>query len=245
VLEGSASKCVFTGNVDNETDGEMWTFGSTARDATLTDCVISNSVGLHSIVCACTLKRCRFVGCSKSHSSVKFAFGVLDNYNKDTIVHDVVNCVFDGITTLNSADRTLMYGNVVNCTVRGFSGVAGSAPLDATSTAVNTIIAGSQPADVDVTLNPSLRYCLWSTQSGSFAEMPEGCLRGGIRFSGVDCGIRASSKAFNSALEDATVLSLVGEFDCDGCPRIAYGQLDRGAMECQDDNLPGLSVIIR
>lgn len=241
----TATRCVFTGNVDNETPtGDMWMYGATARDSTLTDCIITNSVGLHDIVCACTLNRCRISGCGKSVSSAQ-DFCVLGNYNTDAVVHDVVNCVIDDITALDAVDHVVRYGNLVNCTIRGFKGAAGGSTFDATSKAVNTIISQCTPFDITVGSSPVLSYCLWSSQSGSFDELPPGCKVGSAKFAGNDSDIRANSGAFNAALESDEVLALVGVTDCDGRPRTMFGHLDMGAMECQSESLPGLILLLK
>ncbi len=92
--------------------------------------------------------------------------------------------------------------------------------------------------------------CLYRTVSGELTEdQAVGCWQvSNVKWAKDGpylCDIRASSKAFNRGFEDADTLALVGETDQAGRPRRMFGRLDIGALECQDDTLPGLMLLFR
>ena len=117
---------------------------------------------------------------------------------------------------------------------------------------MNTIITGCTPYDLVAGTSASrLVNCVYSTSSGTFAEgQLVNCRQApSLRFNRADgalpCDPTASSAAFNAALEADWILQLAGETDRAGRPRRMFGSLDIGAMECQDDYVPGFRFILR
>ena len=241
----TGSNCVFTANTENNANDA---YGSTAADCRLVGCVITNSTAWRSIFQACRLSNCYIADCSAKRSDSTYSFCVF-GYNGDKgKVCTNVNCVVENISHSNAADRVGYAAAFVNCTIRNVKGKT-NGPLATSCTAVNTIISGCTPYDLVASTSPArLINCVYQTASGNFAEgQLVDCKQArSVRWdaaNAVPCAIRANSPAYNAALQDDWVLSLVGDVDFAGQPRVKFGALDIGAVECQSDYVPGLMLM--
>lgn len=247
LYSGTATNSTFVGNRENDA---LAGYGSAAASSVLWDCTVTNSTARRSLFDACTLRRCLISGCGARTSDGTYPFYVFGRYS-GSAVYTNVNCIIENISLSNAADRVGVQCCLLNCTVRNVSGKT-NGPLAASCTAVNTIITGCTPYDLVAGTSASrLVNCVYSTSSGTFAEgQLVNCRQApSLRFNRADgalsCDPTASSAAFNAALEADWILQLAGEIDCAGRPRRMFGSLDIGAMECQDDYVPGLRFILR
>jgi hypothetical protein len=244
---GTASNCTFVGNGESGSTGG---YGSTAAASVLQDCVITNSAARRSLFETCTLNRCRISDCNARVSDSIWPFHVFGR-STGSAIYTNVNCIVENISLSNANDRVGAHCCLLNCTVRNVSGRT-NGPLAQSCTAVNTIITGCTPYDlVADTSSSQLLNCVYSTSSGTFSDgQLVNCRQvSSLRFNRAEgalaCDPTASSAAFNAALEEDWVLSFVGETDAAGRPRRMFGALDVGAMECQDDYIPGFRFILR
>ena len=238
----TATNCTFVGNAENNSDGG---YGSAAAGSKLIGCTITNSTGRISLFNACTLRDCYIADSGARRSNASYPFRVFGYYSNNGQICTNVNCVVENISLSNAADRVAVHAKLVNCTVRNVK-CKTNGPLDKTCTAVNTIISGCTPYDlVAGTSSTQLVNCVYQTASGEFAEgQLVNCKQArSVRYdatNAVPCAVRASSPAYNAALEEDWILSLVGDVDFAGQPRVKFGALDIGAVECQSDYVPGL-----
>ena len=244
-----ASNCTFTANRDGNDAGS---YGSVGYGGTLVDCTITNQTARRRIVAECHVTRCYFADIANTVDSSLQPFSVCGNNNTGTAEYTVVNSVFERITCLGESDRIAQYRKLVNCTVRDCTNrKAAGVMFDATDQLVNTIVTGCSPCDMSADKLPArLQNCLWTTQSGAIdaASMP-GCIKARPRFARKGAAypfdLIASSKAFNAGADDETTLALAGELDFARRPRRLFGCIDIGAMEAQDDTVPGFVFAIR
>lgn len=245
LYSATATNCTFVGNAESNNDGG---YGSAAAGSKLFGCTITNSTGRISLFNVCTLRDCYIAdsGARRSNGTTPFrVFGYADNKGQ---ICTNVNCVVENISLSNAADRVAVHSKLVNCTVRNVK-CKTNGPLDKTCTAVNTIISGCTPYDlVADTSSTQLVNCVYQTASGDFAEgQLTDCKQArSVRYdatNAVPCAVRANSPACNAALEEDWILSLVGDVDFAGQPRVKFGALDIGAVECQSDFVPGLVLM--
>ena len=240
----TASNCVLVANGDNSFSGA---YGSAAFGSSLIDSVITNSVGRRSLFDLCSLKRCYIADSGARNSDSTWAFNVFGRYTGSG-TYTNVNCVVENISLSNANDRVAMYSALVNCTIRNVK-CKTNGPLDKTCTAFNTIVSGCTPYDlVAGTTSTQMVNCVYQTASGTFAEgQLVDCKQAmNLRYdatNSVPCAIRANSPAYNAALADDWILDLVGDRDFAGNPRVMFGALDIGAVECQSDYVPGLMLM--
>jgi len=246
LYNGTATNCTFVGNSENgANDG----YGSTAASSTLRDCTITNSVGWRSIFEKCTLRRCYVANCGARRSDGTYYFCVFGRVDGSTIYTNA-NCIVENISLSNAADRVAVYSTLVNCTIRNVK-CKTNGPLASSCKAWNTIISGCSPYDLVAGTSPSkLVNCVYQTASGSFAEgqLVDCKQAANIKYdaaNAVPCSIKANSPAYNAALADDWILNLVGTCDFAMNPRIMFGALDIGAVECQSDVLPGLMLMFK
>lgn len=238
------SNCVFIGNGDYNANTA---YGSAAGTSTLIDCVITNSTGRRSLFDSSVLKRCIVANCGARVNDSTWPFRVFGRSSGSAICTNV-NCIVENISLSNAADRVAFACALVNCTVRNVK-CKTNGPLDTSCTPVNTIISGCTPYDLVASTSPAkLINCVYQTASGNFAEgQLVDCKQArSVRWdaaNAVPCAIRANSPAYNAALQDDWVLSLVGDVDFAGQPRVKFGALDIGAVECQSDYVPGLMLM--
>ncbi|MBQ6914485.1 MAG: right-handed parallel beta-helix repeat-containing protein [Kiritimatiellae bacterium] len=244
LYSGTATNCTFVGNGENNSDAG---YGSAAAGSTLIDCTTTNSVGWRSIFEKCKLRRCYVADCGAKRSDGTYNFCVFGR-SDGSVIYTNVNCVVENISLSNAADRVAVYCQLVNCTVRNVK-CKTNGPLAKSCTAVNTVIAGCTPYDlVAGTSSTQLVNCVYQTASGTFAEgQLVNCRQAGrLRWDAANAvpgSIRANSPAYNAALQDDWVLSLVGDVDVAGQPRVKFGALDIGAVECQSDFVPGMVLM--
>ena len=240
----TASNCVLVANGDNSFSGA---YGSAAFGSSLIDSVITNSVGRRSLFDLCSLKRCYIADSGARNSDSTWAFNVFGRYTGSG-TYTNVNCVVENISLSNANDRVAMYSTLVNCTIRNVK-CKTNGPLDKTCTAFNTIVSGCTPYDlVAGTTSTQMVNCVYQTASGTFAEgQLVDCKQAmNLRYdatNSVPCAIRANSPAYNAALADDWILDLVGDRDFAGNPRVMFGALDIGAVECLSDYVPGLMLM--
>ena len=247
---GSAAcrNCTFVGNHDTKSTAY---YGATAADSTLVSCTVTNSYGVWGLFADTVMSNCVVRNCGKA-AGTSSEFNLCGGFQNSTARKFVVNTVFDGCFGSGTKDRLAKNRNFVNCTIRDWTGAAqGKGPLAETDTAVNTLIVGSTPYDVTADSTAAMTNCLYETASGELAaESAVDCVQASPRWvkdgAGVlACDIRAASKAFNAGRWNDEIAALVGETDCAGRPRVMFGRIDIGALECQDDTLPGLMLLFR
>ena len=246
--DGSLTNCVFTANSDRKS---ATFYGSAAYQSTLVECVITNETAKRRVIARCNLERCRIADCRKVSSDSTYNFCLIGDYNNDGTHRRAVNCVIEDCTCRNSIDRVARATTLVNCTIRNVTGLSNGA-LDTTcQNVVNTIVADCAPYDIGAANCPTMTNCLYATVSGELtADQSVNCKHASPRWAkpgpGVlPCDIRASSKAFNGGYWDDDIAALVGETDREGRPRVMFGHLDIGALECQDDTVTGLMLHLK
>ena len=244
---GVLTNCVFTANSDKKSASH---YGAAVHNSTLVDCVITNETALRRIVCQSNLTRCRIADCKKSSSNDTYNFCLIGDYDNNGTHRKAVNCVIEDCACRNSKDRVARAATLVNCTIRNVTGLSNGA-LDTTcQNVVNTIVADCAPHDIGAANCPTMTNCVYRTVSGELTEeQAVGCWQvSNVKWAKDGpylCDIRASSKAFNGGYWDDDIAALVGETDCAGRPRVMFGKIDIGALECQDDTLPGLMLLFR
>lgn len=241
-----ATNCVFSGNGDSDNVGG---YGSAARSSTLVGCTVADSYGRRSVFDACSLRNCHISSCGASQDSATYPFSLLGRSDGVTTFTNV-NCIVENVALSNAADRVAVESTFVNCTIRKAKCID-NGPLAASCKAFNTIIAECEPFDLVGDTSASLLVnCAYVTASGDFAEgQLVDCIRTHSlrwdRKSPTPCSITASSKAYNAGLDAAWLLSLAGDVDFVGNPRVAFGRIDIGAVEAQSDWVPGFRLICR
>ena len=246
MANGVATNCVFAGNGDSDNNGG---YGSAAWSSTLVDCTITNSYCRRSVFDACSLRNCYISCCGASQNSATYPFSLLGRSDGSTTFTNV-NCIVENVTLSNAADRVAVEATFVNCTIRNAKCVD-NGPLAASCKAYNTIIAECEPFDLVGGTSASLLVnCAYVTASGDFAEgQLVDCIQTPSmrwdRENAIPCSITARSRAYNAGLDAAWLLSLAGDVDFAGNPRVAFGTIDIGAVEAQSNLLPGLRLIFR
>ncbi len=241
-----ATNCVFSGNGDSDNVGG---YGSAARSSTLVGCTVADSYGRRSVFDACSLRNCHISYCGASQDSATYPFSLLGRSDGVTTFTNV-NCIVENVALSNAADRVAVESTFVNCTIRKAKCID-NGPLAASCKAFNTIIAECEPFDLVGDTSASLLVnCAYVTASGDFAEgQLVDCIRTHSlrwdRKSPTPCSITASSRAYNAGLDAAWLLSLAGDVDFVGNPRVAFGRIDIGAVEAQSDWVPGFRLICR
>ena len=246
MANGVATNCVFAGNGDNDSNGG---YGSAAGLSTLVGCTVTNSYSRRSVFDRCSLRGCYISGCGASQNNATYPFSLLGR-STGSATFTNVNCIIENGTLSNAADRVAVEATFVNCTIRNAKCV-NNGPLAASCKAFNTIIAECEPFDlVGGTSASMLVNCAYMTASGDFAEgQLVDCIRTpSLRWdleNAIPCSITARSRAFNAGFDAAWLLSLAGDVDFAGNPRVAFGKIDIGAVEAQSNLLPGLILIYR
>ena len=246
MANGVATNCVFTGNGDSDSNGG---YGATAGFSTLVGCTVTNSYSRRSVFDRCSLRRCYISGCGANQDSSTYPFSLLGRSGGDTTFTNV-NCIVENVALSNAADRVAVDATFVNCTIRKAKCID-NGPLASSCTAFNTIIAECEPFDLVGDTSASLLVnCAYMTASGDFAEgQLVDCIRTHSlrwdRKNAIACSITASSRAYNAGLDAAWLLSLAGDVDFAGNPRVAFGRIDIGAVEAQSDWVPGFRLICR
>ena len=241
-----ATNCVFSGNGDNNNVGG---YGSAARSSTLVGCTVTDSYGCRSVFDACSLRNCHISYCGASQDNSTNPFSLLGRSDGDTTFTNV-NCIVENVALSNAADRVAVESTFVNCTIRKAKCID-NGPLAASCKAFNTIIAECEPFDLVGDTSASLLVnCVYMTSTGDFAEgqLVDCKQTPSLRWdrkNAIPCSITASSRAYNAGLDAAWLISLAGDVDFAGKPRVAFGRIDIGAVEAQSDWVPGFRLICR
>lgn len=231
------SNCVFNANKAN------WQSGRTIiSNADLVDCVITNhAVPSGYVVAGCNMTRCLFAYNSTSSANAQHLdIGTI--YGGTTVYRTNVNCIV-AYNRSYAASAITDGKKVVNCTYYGNACDSSSyAPLH-DSVAWNTILAENTVAgnalDVRRSFKPQLTNCVFTASDiAADADGLSGCqLVPSVKFEATESGgaldIKHSSAARDAGVLEDWMAPLLGGIDYAGRPRVAFGGIDAGALECQ------------
>ena len=232
-------------------------------DADLTNCTITNNSNSGNILWGCGLDHC-LVG----WNTVSYRSSSLD-YAADGSIRTNVNCLFVGNVTAygamssgkaianctyvgNHCENGGNYGCIVkaNCvlwnTLLQDNWVSPtrqldvrSAFLESTAAALNMTNCCFQSSDAGTACS-GMKDCICATVRFKTADMPG--WDKDVRALAYDIGATSTGPA-NKGFKEPWLMSLVGETDFLGRPRLMLGGLDIGAYECQ--SMPGLLLLFR
>ena len=230
------SNCVFNANVAN-----LWSSRTIISNADLVDCVITNHDVLSGYVIAgCNMTRCLFAHNSTTVNAQHLDIGTV--YGGTTVYRTNVNCVVAYNHAFGSSSIT-DGKKVLNCTYYGnVCDNASYTPLH-DSPAWNTILTANTtagtPLDVRGASHPHLTNCVFTASNVAVnADGLSGCKQSSnIKFepsaTGGEFDIRHSSPARDLGVIEDWMVPLLGATDYAGRPRVMFGAIDAGALECQ------------
>ncbi len=230
------SNCVFNAN-----DAGKKSSKTIISNADLVDCVITNHDVLSGYVIAgCNMTRCLFAHNSTTVNAQHLDIGTI--YGGTTVHRTNVNCVVAYNHAFGSSSIT-DGKKVLNCTYYGnVCDNASYTPLH-DSPAWNTILAANttagNPLDVRGASHPHLTNCVFTASNVAVnAEGLSGCKQSSnIKFepsaTGGEFDIRHSSPARDLGVIEDWMVPLLGATDYAGRPRVMFGAIDAGALECQ------------
>ena len=251
------SNCVFNAN----------TAASSSRtiisNAELVDCVITNhNISSGYILAGCNMTRCLFADNSTDGNAQHLDIGTA--YNTTAVSRTNVNCIVAnnralGINSITDGKK------VINCTYYGNycdSGNYGTTVRNCVCW--NSIFTGNTVSGIgadasDVRRNFHggevhelyLTNCVFSLSDvavdadylSNCKKMPTAQIKFRETESGGAFDIRSSSPAFGAGVWEDWMADAVGPLDFAGRPRVMFGAIDVGALECQ--LMPGLQLIFR
>lgn len=249
LVKGSASLALVSNCVFNANIATNWSSRTIVSNAELVDCVVSN----HNIYGA-VLQNCNLTRCYVADNVSTVGAGVdLDDVKTESIgahVRTNVNCVFVGNhlteTTVATGDKV-----VINCTYvqNRFDSLNYGCPVSDclvwNSLFADNIVSGSK-RDMrrfdhqGNIVQRNLTNCVFKTVAADFpldAEGYSGC-KTAPKFTflpSADGGaydIRSGCAAFNAGVTEDWMLPLLGGTDFAGRPRVKFGRIDVGALEC-------------
>lgn len=227
------SNCVFNANVATN-----WSSRTIISNADLVDCIITNHAVLSGYVIAgCNMTRCLFAHNSTTVNAQHLDIGTI--YGGTTVFRTNVNCVVAYNHAFGSSSIT-DGKKVLNCTYYGnVCDSASYAPLH-DSVAWNTILAGNTSGSSAMDVRQRyLTNCVFTASALAVnANGLSGCKQSSnIKFepskTGGEFDIRHSSPARDLGIIEDWMMPLLGTTDYAGRPRIMFGAIDAGALECQ------------
>ncbi len=230
------SNCVFNANMPN-----WYSSRTVISNADLVDCVITNHDVLSGYVIAgCNMTRCLFAHNSTTVNAQHLDIGTI--YGGTTVYRTNVNCIVAYNHAIDSSSIT-DGKKVVNCTYYSNICDKASYPPLHDSTAWNTILADNVVAgrllDVRGASHPHLTNCVFTVSDIAVnADGLSGCKQNSnIKFepsaTGGEFDIRHSSPARDLGVIEDWMVPLLGATDYAGRPRVMFGAIDAGALECQ------------
>lgn len=248
------SNCVFNANVAAKESSR-----TIISNAELVDCVITNhAVSQGHVVAGCNMTRCLFAYNQSNGNGLHV--DVCTVYGTTPVSRTNANCVvaFNKSMGVNSITEGKQ---IVNCTYYGNycdSGNYGATIRNCV--AWNTLIVGNTTSSIgamDVRRNFHqgevhelyLTNCIFSASDIAVdADYLCNCKKvSPFKFRATSDGgefdFRYSSPAFGAGVWEAWMAESVGARDFAGRPRVKFGAIDVGALECQ--NVPGFGISLR
>ena len=231
------SNCVFNANVANVQSSR-----TIISNADLVDCVITNhAVASGYVVAGSNMTRCLFAHNATSTANAQHLdIGTI--YGGTPVSRTNVNCVIaynhsyaaGAITDGKKVVNCTYYGNVCDIGNNGNSAIIHDGVAWNTLLAGNTV--GGNPMDVR---RPYLTNCVFTASAIAVdADGLSGCQQTpNAKFeptaSGGALDIRHSSAARDAGVLEDWMVPVVGATDFAGRPRVKFGSIDAGALECQ------------
>ena len=231
------SNCVFNANEAN-----VFSSRTIISNANLVDCVITNhAVASGYVVAGSNMTRCLFAHNSTSSANAQHLdIGTI--YGGTPVSRTNVNCVIaynhsyaaGAITDGKKVVNCTYYGNVCDIGNNANSAIIRDGVAWNTLLGGNTI--GGNPMDVR---RPYLTNCVFTASAIAVnADGLSGCqLTSNVKFQssqdGGEFDIGDSSPARNAGVWQDWMAPLLGGVDFAGRPRVKFGSIDAGALECQ------------
>lgn len=246
------SNCVFNAN-----DASVQSGRTIISNAELVDCVITNHVVLGGHVLAgCNMQRCLFAYNQSSGNGLHV--DVCTVYNTTPVSRTNANCIVAfnkslGVNVITEGKK------VVNCTYYGnYCDSSNYGTTIRNCVAWNTVLVGNTTSSIgamDVRRNFHggevhelyLTNCVFSASDVAVdADYLCNCRKTSpFRFQPSATGgafdIRSTSPAVDAGVWEEWMAGAVGALDCARRPRVKFGAVDVGALECQ--TIPGLCII--
>jgi hypothetical protein len=232
------SNCVFNANMPN-----WYSSRTVISNADLVDCVITNHDVLSGYVIAgCNMTRCLFAHNSTSSANAQHLdIGTI--YGGTPVSRTNVNCVIaynhsyaaGAITDGKKVVNCTYYGNVCDIGNNNNSAIIHDGVAWNTLLAGNTI--GGNPMDVR---RPYLTNCVFAASAIAVnADGLSNCKQAtDVKFqssqNGGEFDIGYSSPARDAGVWQDWMAPLLGGVDFAGRPRVKFGSIDAGALECQN-----------
>ena len=249
----SVSNCVFTAN-DSMEGGE-----GVIYNCNMYDCIVTNNSRSASILYNCNLERCVVSG-----NTVSGRAGQIDAAVGHPCTN--VNCVFSG-NVMSQYGRISNEKTFINCTIVGNDSQDGGNYGHICASAcrlVNCVLTGNRIGNNMYDIRPiygssadrvtnslNMVNCVFSKCQAGVDENWEGLVNckqvADVRFLDAvngDYTPSVRSVLYDAGLSGSWLLSLAGDRDVAGNPRVFAGGIDIGAYESQV-NKPGFKFVIR
>ena len=243
------SNCVFNANV-----AAVQSSRTIISNADLVDCTISNhTLTVGYVTAGCNMTRCLFYDNRTQGSDSAQHLDIGTIYGGTVVSRTNVNCVIVNNKSTGSANNAITEGKtIVSCTYADNSVAASAGDIIRNCTAWNALLANNTVAGNATDIKRTSLYltnCVF-TASSVAVDSPNfsRCkLVASARFSETEDGgpydIRDASPAFGAGVWEDWMADAVGGLDFARRPRVMFGAIDVGALECQ--YRPGFLLLMR